>query len=138
MPYTENAIRMAFFFWLFGIRMAFLDVYGILMCMAFCLAFCASEVCRNEFCFGGILLNAVDQFWHISSISFVFLPFSLFPAILLLQKKSQKPSLESVVRPSLCLLLHCRYTRIRSSKEGKNNRLLRVQDEEPQDSTQNL
>ena len=69
--------------------MAFLDVYGILMCMAFCLAFCASEVCRNEFCFGGILLNAVDQFWHFSSISFVFLPFSFFPAIFFYKKISE-------------------------------------------------
>jgi len=91
MPYTENAIRMAFFFWLFGIRMAFLHVYGIFMCMTFCLAFCASEVCRNEFCFGGILLNAVDQFWHFSSISFVFLTLFIFPEILFLQKNLRNP-----------------------------------------------
>lgn len=46
--------------------MAFLHVYGLLMCLAFCLAFYASEVCRDEFCFGGILLDAADQFGHFS------------------------------------------------------------------------
>ena len=50
--------------------MAFLHVYGLLM------AFCASEVCRDEFCFGGILLDAADQFGHFSSIILIYRRFS--------------------------------------------------------------
>ena len=56
--------------------MAFLHVYGLLMCLAFCLAFYASEVCRDEFCFGGILLDAADQFGHFSSIILIYRRFS--------------------------------------------------------------
>ena len=51
MPYTEYAIRMAYFFKLYGIRMAYSHAVWHTLCMAYCMAYCmAVQIANRKSC----------------------------------------------------------------------------------------